>query len=174
MRNIVLIGMPASGKSTVGVLLAKTLGVGFCDTDLLIQQRERRLLQQIIDEDGIEAFLDAERDAILSLDCSDTVIATGGSAVFRAEAMQKLKANGVVVFLDVPLGEVQKRLQNIKTRGVAAKKGESVADIYQERLPLYRTYADITVCVHPGTPEDAVGELLSALQKNGTIDTLHV
>ena len=106
MCNIVLIGMPASGKSTVGVLLAKTLGVGFCDTDLLIQQREHRLLQQIIDEDGIEAFLDAERDAILSLDCSDMVIATGGSAVLRAEAMQKLKANGVVVFLDVPLDEV--------------------------------------------------------------------
>ena len=169
MRNIVLIGMPASGKSTVGVLLAKTLGVGFCDTDLLIQQREHRLLQQIIDEDGIEAFLDAECDAILSLDCSDMVIATGGSAVFRAEAMQKLKANGVVVFLDVPLDEVKKRLQNIKTRGVAAKKGESIAEIYNERLPLYRTYADITVCVHSGTPEDAVGELLAALQKNDRI-----
>lgn len=169
MRNIVLIGMPASGKSTVGVLLAKTLGIGFCDTDLLIQQHEHRLLQQIIDEDGIEAFLDAERDAILSLDCSDTVIATGGSVVFRAAAMQKLKANGVVVFLDVPLDEVQKRLQNIKTRGVAAKKGESIAEIYNERLPLYRTYADITVCVHSGTPEDAVGELLAALQKNGSI-----
>ncbi len=169
MRNIVLIGMPASGKSTVGVLLAKTLGIGFCDTDLLIQQRERRLLQQIIDEDGIEAFLDAERDAVLSLDCSDTVIATGGSVVFREEAMRKLKENGIIVFLDVPLDEVQKRLQNIKTRGVAAKKGESIADIYNERLPLYSTYADITVCVHPGTPEDAVCELLSALQKTATL-----
>lgn len=174
MRNIVLIGMPASGKSTVGVLLAKTLGIGFCDTDLLIQQRERRLLQQIIDEDGIEAFLDAERDAVLSLDCSDTVIATGGSVVFREEAMRKLKENGIIVFLDVPLDEVQKRLQNIKTRGVAAKKGESIADIYNERLPLYSTYADITVFVHPGTPEDAVCELLSALQKNGNIGTLNV
>lgn len=167
MRNIVLIGMPASGKSTVGVLLAKTLGVGFCDTDLLIQQRERRLLQQIIDEEGIEAFLDKECDAILSLNCTDTVIATGGSAVFRAAAMEKLRKNGTIVFLDVPLREVQRRLQNIKTRGVAAQKGESVEEIYNERLPLYRTYADITVRVDAGTAEHTVGEILDALKSAG-------
>ena len=94
MNNIVLIGMPSSGKSTVGVILAKTLGVGFVDTDLLIQQREGRLLQEIINSDGIEHFLDCERDAVLSLDCDNSVIATGGSVIFRDEAMQKLHKNG--------------------------------------------------------------------------------
>ncbi|HIU35000.1 MAG TPA: shikimate kinase [Candidatus Fimenecus excrementigallinarum] len=164
MRNIVLIGMPASGKSTVGVLLAKTLGVGFCDTDLCIQQRAGRLLQDIIDTDGIEAFLDAERDAVLALTCTNTVIATGGSVVFRDAAMQKLKSDGVVVFLDVPLPEVQKRLRNIKTRGVAAKKGESVEEIYRERLPLYKRYADLTVSCAAHTPEQSVRRILDALQ----------
>lgn len=167
MRNIVLIGMPASGKSTVGVLLAKTLGVGFCDTDLCIQQREGRLLQDIIDKDGIEAFLDAERDAVLALSCTDTVIATGGSVVFRDAAMQKLKANGTVVFLDVPLSRVKKRLQNIKTRGVAAKKGESVEEIFAERRPLYEKYADITVRAACATPEQTVQLLMEALQSAG-------
>lgn len=114
-RNIVLIGMPASGKSTIGVLLAKTIGVGFVDTDLLIQQREHRLLQEIMDTDGIGYFLDTECAAVLDLDCQNTVIATGGSVVFRAAAMQKLRQNGTVVFLDVSLETVKRRLNNIKT-----------------------------------------------------------
>ena len=107
MKNIVLIGMPASGKSTVGVILAKTLGIGFVDTDLVIQQRENALLQDIINEKGLQCFLDKERDAILSLECENCVVATGGSVVFRDEAMQKLKRNSVIVFIDVPLKNVK-------------------------------------------------------------------
>ncbi len=165
MKNIVLIGMPASGKSTVGVILAKTLGVGFVDTDLLIQQREKRLLQEIIDTDGIAHFLDAECNAILSLECENTVVATGGSAVFRDAAMQKLKRNGIIVFLDVSLETIKHRLNNIKTRGVAATKGKTVDDIFYERLPFYQKYADITVSLDGKSSEDAVGDILLALKK---------
>lgn len=162
--NIILIGMPASGKSTVGVLLAKTLGVGFVDTDLLIQQREKRLLQEIIDSDGIERFLDIERDAVLAMDCENSVIATGGSVVFRDASMQKLKQNGTVVFLDVSLSTVQARLNNITTRGVAATKGKSIGDIFRERLPYYRKYADISLKLDGGSSEEAVGKIISALK----------
>ena len=164
MKNIVLIGMPASGKSTVGVILAKTLGIGFCDTDLVIQQREKRLLQDIIDAEGIERFLDAECEAIVSLDCENCVIATGGSAVFRDSAMQKLKRDGIIVFLDVSLETVKARLNNIKTRGVAAGKGKTIDDIYYERLPFYQKYADITVSSDTSSSEDAVADILLALK----------
>lgn len=165
MKNIVLIGMPASGKSTVGVILAKTLGVGFCDTDLVIQQREKRLLQDIIDSDGIAHFLDAECAAILSLDFDNCVIATGGSAVFRDAAMQKLKRNGIIVFLDVSSETVKTRLSNIKTRGVAASKNKSIDEIYDERLPLYQKYADITVSSDAKSSEDVVEDILCALKQ---------
>ena len=165
MKNIVLIGMPASGKSTVGVILAKTLGIGFCDTDLVIQQREKRLLQEIIDTDGIAHFLDAECAAILSLDCENCVIATGGSAVFRDAAMQKLRRDGIILFLDVSLETVKTRLNNIKTRGVAATKGKTIDDIYYERLPFYEKYADITVSSDAKSSEDAVADILLALKQ---------
>lgn len=163
-NNIVLIGMPASGKSTVGIILAKTLGVGFVDTDLLIQQREKRLLQEIIDSDGIEHFLDVERDAVMALDCENTVIATGGSVVFRDESMQKLKQNGTIVFLDVSLSTVQARLNNITTRGVAAAKGKSIEEIFRERLPYYRKYADIVLKLDDCSSEETVGKMISALK----------
>lgn len=165
MKNVVLIGMPTCGKSTVGVLLAKTLGVGFYDTDLCIQQREQKLLQQILDENGIAYFLDAERDAILSLDCENAVVATGGSAVFRDAAMQKLKRDGKIVYLDVSLETVKQRLQNITTRGVAAPKNQSIDDIYRERLPLYRKYADITLPVDGCTCEETVEKIVAALRQ---------
>ena len=165
MKNIVLIGMPASGKSTVGVILAKTLGIGFCDTDLVIQQREKRLLQEIIDTDGIAHFLDAECAAILLLDCENCVIATGGSAVFRDAAMQKLRRDGIIIFLDVSLETVKSRLNNIKTRGVAATKGKTIDDIYYERLPFYQKYADITVSSDAKSSEDAVANILLALKQ---------
>lgn len=163
-KNIVLIGMPASGKSTIGVLLAKTIGVGFVDTDLLIQQREHRLLQEIIDTDGIGYFLDTECAAVLDLDCQNTVIATGGSVVFRAAAMQKLRQNGTVVFLDVSLETVKRRLNNIKTRGVAADKGQSVDEIFYERLPYYRKYADIVLPADGKTSEETVSDLIEILK----------
>lgn len=165
MKNIVLIGMPASGKSTVGVLLAKALGRGFLDTDLLIQQQENALLQDVIDQKGIDYFLDAECKAICALTAQDTVIATGGSAVLRDAAMQKLKENGVIVFLDVALLSVERRLHNIKTRGVAAKKGKTVREIFEERLPLYQKYADISVTSSEQAIEETVSSILNALKE---------
>ena len=162
-NNIVLIGMPGSGKSTVGVVLAKTLGVGFIDTDLIIQQQQRKLLQQIIDGDGLEKFLDCERDAILSLDADNSVIATGGSAVFRDEAMQHLKRNAVTVFIDVDTETLKKRLRNIKTRGIAADRRQSVEDILAQRLSLYEKYADITLKVKDESVEESVENLIALL-----------
>lgn len=163
MANIILIGMPGSGKSTVGVLLAKTLGIGFTDTDLLIQQREKRILQDIIDRDGIEYFLDCEANAVLSLDCDNTVIATGGSVIFREKAMSHLKKLGRIIYLDVEVDELKRRLSNIKTRGIAAKRGETVEEIYSERAGLYSRYADCTLSISGGTAEDAVLEICKIL-----------
>ena len=145
MANIILIGMPGCGKSTVGVILAKTLGIGFVDTDLIIQQRENRLLQNIIDTDGIDYFLDCEAEAVKSFDCDNRVVATGGSVVYREDAVLHLKKNGKIIFLDVPLDEIKKRLNNISTRGIAAQKNDSIDDIYSERIALYNKYADIII-----------------------------
>lgn len=163
--NIVLIGMPGSGKSTVGVILAKSLGVDFIDTDLLIQRRENRLLQDIIDTDGIEYFLDRECEAVLSMDSTDAVVATGGSVIFRDEAMKHLQKNGKIVYLDVPISELKHRLSNIKTRGVAAKKGETVEDIYNERNSLYEKYADIYINANSLSCEQTVDIICEKLKK---------
>ncbi|MBQ5996063.1 MAG: shikimate kinase [Clostridia bacterium] len=163
--NIVLIGMPASGKSTVGVVLAKTLGMGFVDTDLIIQSRQGELLQNIIDTDGLEKFLDCERDAILSVDADNCVISTGGSAVFRDEAMTFLKKNGVTVYLDVPAEILKKRLCNITTRGIAAKREQSIEEILSEREALYKKYADITLRVENENVEKTVERLVDILCK---------
>ena len=145
MANIILIGMPGCGKSTVGVILAKTLGIGFVDTDLIIQQRENKLLQNIIDNDGIDFFLNCEAEAVKSLYCDNCVVATGGSVVYREDAIQHLKSNGKIIFLDVPLDEIKRRLNNINTRGIAAKKNKSIEDIYNERIALYNKYADVII-----------------------------
>lgn len=162
--NIVLIGMPGSGKSTVGVILAKSLGVDFIDTDLLIQRRENRLLQDIIDKDGIDCFLDKECDAILSVECSNAVIATGGSAILREKAMHHLKRSGTVIFLDVSVNELERRLSNIKTRGVAAEKGVTVKDIYNKRISLYKKYADISVDANSLSCEETVNIICETLK----------
>lgn len=164
MKNIVLIGMPGCGKSTIGVILAKTLGMSFVDTDLIIQQRENRLLQNIIDKDGLESFLDIERDAILSVDCKNSIISTGGSAVFRKEAMTHLKNDGIIIFIDVAPETLKKRLSNIKTRGIAAGKDESVDDIFNQRLPLYKEYADFVLTVENESVETSVERLVEILK----------
>ena len=145
MDNITLIGMPGSGKSTVGVLLAKFLGYGFLDVDLVIQQREHALLQNIIDDRGITAFLDCEEAAVCSLDCTHHVIAPGGSAVLRERAAAHLKSLGPVVYLQVPLEELAQRIQNMSTRGIAMEKGQTLADVMAFRAPLYEKYADLIV-----------------------------
>lgn len=163
-KNITLIGMPGSGKSTVGVLLAKTLGYRFLDADLLIQQREGTLLQDILDQRGVEGFLDVEEKVICSLDCTGTVIAPGGSAVCREQAALHLKELGLVVYLHVPLAELERRISNITTRGIAMAPGQTLGDVYAIREPLYRKYADLTVDVTgQNTLEDTVAAVLARL-----------
>ena len=160
MSNVILIGMPGCGKSTVGVILAKTMGIGFVDTDLIIQQREKRLLQDIIDSDGIEAFLDCEAEAVKSLDCENCVIATGGSVIFREDAIKHLKRNGKIFYLNVHLDEIKKRLDNISTRGVAASKEQTIDDIFCERSPLYEKYADYILNLEDSSAEQTVEKII--------------
>lgn len=170
MKNIILIGMPGCGKSTMGVLLAKTLGYEFVDTDLIIQKNTGRLLHKIVEQDGKEAFLDIEKDAILTLSTDGAVIATGGSAVLRADAMEHLRKNGIVVYLSLPYMAVSKRIRNIKTRGIAFGEGETLRDIYNQRLPYYEKYADITLRCDFGTVEKNVTKLVDILRRKGYIN----
>lgn len=158
--------MPAAGKSTVGVLLAKALGLGFADTDLFIQQKTGETLQTTINKSGIDAFLETEQEVICSLSLSNFVIATGGSAVLSDKAMRHLKEMGTVVFLDIPLSEIEKRITNITTRGIAMRQSDSIASVFEKRLPLYRKYADITVCLSPCALEKTVEAIIGALNKN--------
>ncbi len=160
MNNIILIGMPASGKSTIGVVLAKTLGMNFIDTDLIIQNNEDKLLQDIIDENGLETFLEAEQRAILSLDCKNTVIATGGSAVLLEQAMNHLQSLGKIFYLHVDCDILEKRLSDIETRGIACKKGETPCDIFKVRKSLYEKYADVTIKTHDNNVEKTIEQIL--------------
>ncbi len=161
MNNIILIGMPGSGKSTVGVLLAKALGYLFDDVDLLISRRAGKPLQKILDEDGLEYFLRLEEELGSTLDADRTVIATGCSMVLSEKAMAHLKGMGEVVFIDVPFAEIERRVTNIKTRGIVFHPNETLADVYRERLPLYERYADRTLRVGAGdTIEDTVDSFL--------------
>lgn len=150
MYNITLIGMPGSGKSTVGVLLAKALGFGFLDTDLVIQQQEGALLQDILDRRGVPYFLDAEERAVRSVQCDHHVIAPGGSVVCREGAINHLKAMGPVIYLRVPLEELKRRIHNLDSRGIALEPGQTLDDILTIRAPLYETYADYIVDALPG------------------------
>lgn len=143
--NIVLIGMPGAGKSTIGILLAKMLGYDFVDTDILIQTREAMTLQAILDQRGYQSLRAIEAEVIQAMQLDKTVIATGGSAVYGNAAMTHLKDHGICIFLDVPLNILQQRINDEESRGIARQPGESFADVFAERLPLYRQYADITV-----------------------------
>lgn len=145
MNNVTLIGMPGVGKSTLGVVLAKILGYQFLDSDLLIQKAEKRRLSRIIEEEGVEGFMAIENRVNAAIDVTDTVIATGGSVVYCEEAMLHLKSVGKVVYLKLSLESLSKRLGNLKGRGVVLKDGQTLEDLYTERIPLYEKYADIVV-----------------------------
>ncbi len=164
MKNIILIGMPASGKSTAGVLLAKAIGYGFIDTDLLIQNRERALLCDIIREKGSEEFLRIEEEVNAELWAEHCVISTGGSVIYGEKAMAHLKELGVVVYLKLGEPALEKRLKNIFRRGVVMRTpGETVAQLYAERVPLYEKYADITVDCENHTVEETVQAIAEAV-----------
>ncbi|MGN0670439.1 MAG: shikimate kinase [Oscillospiraceae bacterium] len=161
MKNIVLIGMPAAGKSTIGVILAKTLGFEFIDTDLIIQRQTGRLLQEIIDKDGLDRFCICEERAVMSVESGEnSVIATGGSAVYSRDAMLFLKKSSVIYYLSLPTEELLARLHNIKTRGIAMRAGETVDEVFAHRKALYEEYADITVDCHGKTTEELVAEIM--------------
>lgn len=156
MKNIVLIGMPGAGKSTVGVLLAKSMLMNFCDTDLLIQNETGESLCDTIKKQGIDAFIRLEDEIIYNADFRNSVIATGGSAVYGERAMNKLRENGKIVYLRVSPEELNKRVNNIHTRGIAMKEGTTLAELYEERAPLYEKYADIIIECDGKTPEECV------------------
>lgn len=163
MKNIVLIGMPGAGKSTIGVLLAKSMLMDFADTDLIIQKKYSAALCEIIREHGISRFLEIENEVIFRSEFHNCVIATGGSAVYGEEAIKKLKENGIAVYLKVEPQELEKRINNIHTRGIAMKEGTTIAQLYSERAPLYEKYADITVNCTNLTPEQCVDEILKSI-----------
>lgn len=146
-ENIVLIGMPGVGKSTVGVILAKVLGYQFIDADLVIQRRENRLLHEIISEEGLDGFLKAEENANVYIAQNEekSIVATGGSVVYCEKAMQELKKTGRVIYLELEYDQLKKRLGNLKGRGVVLKDGQDLRGLYEERIPLYEKYADLTV-----------------------------
>lgn len=166
MNNIILIGMPGVGKSTLGVVLAKILGYQFLDSDLLIQQQEERRLSRIIEEEGIEGFKKIENRVNASIEVQDTVIATGGSVVYCEEAMQHLKSVGKVVYLKLSYKSIKKRLGNLKGRGVVLKEGQTLLDLYEERIPLYEKYADIVVNEEGRSLEEGIQAVLEALGKD--------
>lgn len=163
-ENIILIGMPGSGKSTCGVLAAKALLKNFFDTDLLFQGLEEKRLQDIIDDDGIEYFLKAEERTILSLDINATVISTGGSVVYSDKAMAHLKENGKIIFLNLSYDTMVGRIKNISSRGVVVKEGNSLKDMYDERLPMYQKWADAVIDCDNNTVEETVAQIVEAAE----------
>lgn len=165
MKNIVLIGMPGVGKSTAGVVLAKVLGYEFIDADLVIQQQEGKLLHEIISEVGTDGFIEVENRVNSKLDVEKAIIATGGSVVYGKEAMQHLKEIGTVVYLQVSYDILKKRLHDIKGRGVVLKEGQDLKGLYEERIPLYEKYADITVCEDNLSVERTIEKIIEQLKQ---------
>lgn len=161
--NIVLIGMPGCGKSTIGVLLAKSLLYDFVDTDLEIQKKYSKSLCHIIKEQGLEEFKKIENSIISSLTKKNCVIATGGSAIYGKEAMENLKKGGKILYLKLPLEEIKKRIKNIKTRGIAMKADSSLDELYCERERLYEAYADITLECNGLTAEESVNKIIKLI-----------
>ena len=162
--NIVLIGMPGVGKSTIGVILAKVLGYSFLDADLLIQEQEGKLLHEIIEEKGTDGFIEVENRVNASIRADRAIIATGGSVVYGKEAMLHLKEIGRVVYLKVSYAILEKRLADIKGRGVVLKEGQTLENLFEERSKLYEQYADIEVSEEGLDVEQTVEKLVEALE----------
>lgn len=165
--NVILIGMPGVGKSTVGVLLAKQLGLSFHDTDIGIQAAQGRSLQAIIDQDGEARFREVEERSVLALACSRHVIATGGSVVYSRRAMAHLGAMGAIVHLELDAERLMLRLSNLKTRGVLRAPGQTIADLCRERQPLYRRYAHLRIDCRDRTPDSLVTCIVAQLAEAG-------
>lgn len=165
MRNIVLIGMPGAGKSTVGVVLAKRMGMSFMDSDLVIQEQEGKTLHEIIDEKGTEGFLEIENRVNATINPKNTIIATGGSVVYGKKAMEHLRAIGTVCYLKLSYESISDRLGDLAQRGVALKNGQTLLDLYHERTPLYEKYANHIIDCENKTIRELVGEIAHILGK---------
>lgn len=164
--NVILIGMPGSGKSTVGVLLAKSLLCDFIDTDLIIQNKYAMPLNKIINDFGTDEFIKRENETLSEISVDNCVVATGGSAVYGEKAMQNLKQNAKIVYLKLPVAELERRISNIKTRGIVMEKGETLTSLYLARAPLYEKYADITVDGTHLTAEECVDKIIEELNNS--------
>lgn len=164
-ENIVLIGMPACGKSVTGVVLAKSLQMNFLDTDLLIQETAGKGLQDIINEDGMESFKQLEEEVLCDVQATHTVMATGGSAVYYPKAMEHLKKLGRIVYIHVSVETILQRLNNITTRGVAMSREQGIAELYEERKPLYEKYAEVTAESGGGSMEETVADIVEKMEE---------
>ncbi len=163
--NIVLIGMPGVGKSTIGVILAKVLGYQFIDTDLVIQKEEGKLLKDIIAKVGPEGFIEVENRINASIEAENSIIATGGSVIYGRKAMEHLSTIGTIIYLSLPFEELEKRLSDIKGRGVVLKEGQTLKDLYYERTPLYEKYADIVIDEKGLNVEETIDKILNSKEK---------
>lgn len=166
MENIIFIGMPTAGKSTIGVVAAKRLGYGFIDSDLLIQEQEGCLLKDIIEREGADGFLAIENQVNRDIDTDRSVIAPGGSAVYCKEAMEHFKEIGTVIYLKASYETIESRLENIKGRGVVLRDGQTLKDLYDERTSLFEQYADITVCEDGITIDETIEAVLDTYGKS--------
>ena len=164
-KNVVLIGMPGAGKSTVGIVLAKMLGYKFLDSDLLIQEQEGKILSDLIFEHGIEGFIAIENRVNKEIRARGTVIATGGSVCYCDEALRKMKEDGIIVYLRVTEANLKRRLGDLGKRGVVIRKGSDLHDLYLERTPLYEKYADLTVNVSNVRMEEAIKRVYAAVSE---------
>lgn len=160
-QNIVLIGMPGAGKSTIGVLLAKEAAFDFVDTDVLIQVQQGKTLQQILDESGYLYLREIEQQVLLDLQLSRHIVATGGSAVYSDTGMENLMRQGLVVFLDASLEQLQRRIHNYDSRGIARRPQQSFQDLFRERQLLYRQYAQCTIDCDNKTPNEIVQQIMT-------------
>ncbi len=163
MGNIIFIGMPAAGKSTVGVVLAKRLGFQFIDADIVIQEEEGKLLKEIIEEKGADGFLEVEDRINCSIEADNTVISPGGSIVYCENAMQHYKEIGTVVYLKISYDIINKRLKNAKNRGVVLREGQTFQNLYDERVRLFEKYADVTVCEDGLSLEETIDKVMEIL-----------
>ena len=165
--NIILIGMPGAGKSTIGIVLAKVIGYTFIDSDIVIQNEKKMLLHELIEKYGLDGFNSIENEINAKIDTHKSIIATGGSAIYGKEAMRHLKSIGTVIYLKLPYEEIEERLGDLNKRGVSIKEGQTLKSLYEERIILYEKYADIVISENHCSVEKTVDKVVTKLRQSG-------